>query len=1402
MKKLLLIAFLMLALVITAVACTEDPVEPGTSAEDVTTAETPTTEAPDEPDTPAPDTNEPETPAPDTDEPETPAPDTDEPETPAPDTDEPETPAETEPPVDPADPVWIVGAEQLNELANVAGASNTSAELKDGYISLTAKGGDPWFMVAGNLGEMPEYLVIRYRTNASQGGEFFIGNGTGPVGGESFLFNYNANGEWNLLIFHLPTVASYMATPTVGYIRYDFYTGGADEGFLDVEYIAFFNTAEYAQAYDFELHKAPHWTEATDQVKHQSFDQLYAGTGNADNGPENIFTPGASADWDFVVDYSDIAYADFTVDTLTYWGWIGFMGEKGQFGYQIDMNPAVYNDEWAFVGGDHEGIIGAAQGVGADSGHRMKIAISIAGLEGEHTVRAMYKTADGVEICLNEFTVKLPARPTHYDNYNVPQDLWTVTGHCPGIVGKEGHANSGMVAAGGVESGALVHQGAVALGEIDLSKYDKAVIMWGCDNSPVTVGHYEQSANNRIMLVSADVNGTAPAEETIIAGGTYELGGWAVQAFEIDLTEVDYNGPVYLCIDTLPGTFALFASVEFIGGEIDYSHKHSYETVVTAPTCTEAGFTTYTCSCGDTYVADEVAALGHDIVTDAAVDATCTEAGLTAGEHCSRCDHKVAQEEIPAKGHAYDENGICSACDHQIAVVPKVGKGYVFGMLQGNLNKVYYLKGGMDGYYMATTTDPAQAILVFIEETEGGYHFYTIQNGAKKYINMVVSGTHVNGQYASAATTVYTIDETSKTLVATVNGAPYWFGTRNDKTYTTMGPCKTSYKGFYGEFYFAHSHNFEVSETVEATCEGEGYTEYVCSCGDSHRENVVAALGHSFTEGTCTVCGAADPDYVAPEDPDQPAGPVIGSADFNTIVTTNPNGDSSYTKTFTTEAGWVITNSAIQAGGATNMNPQYTVIGPDNTYKAVCLNGKVSAPGKLTSPTLSGGLTKLTLTYTKIFTDLKLGVTVTVTELSGGTVYTHVIERDVEKDTDKYVVWTDEWVLETPVVGDYTIEIVNNCPSGLDSNKDRMTILSLVWEGAAPEQGGEDIPHEHSYTAEVTAPTCTVPGFTTYTCACGDTYTADETAVVPHVDTDLDITCDFEGCTKRILPAADSEISLFTANKMIIVSLSSSYYMQGVVTEVTDAKNGVFVIRDEAGDTILVRLPKNAEGASHSTWEQKIVVGDTVRVYGQPKQNTGSSAGQKAKVEGGILTIVSSHDHVFSEATCLDNGVCFCGKVGTPALGHADEDASGFCDRCDWNMNLKIETVVTRTDDGSAVVDEAKTSSVWTGTEFTVTVNKAGGSMLYTTAKDHMRFYKNNELVIASVNGKVMQTVTIVTTNATQMANMEKLLTGLTYTKDEAKFTLTIEHNSAEALTIANSGTSTIQFKAFEIVYE
>ena len=69
--------------------------------------------------------------------------------------------------------------------------------------------------------------------------------------------------------------------------------------------------------------------------------------------------------------------------------------------------------------------------------------------------------------------------------------------------------------------------------------------------------------------------------------------------------------------------------------------QHDYEAVVTEPTCTEIGFTTYTCAkCGDKYAADETEALGHKwddgVVTkeptpeeDGVMTFTCTVCGAT-----------------------------------------------------------------------------------------------------------------------------------------------------------------------------------------------------------------------------------------------------------------------------------------------------------------------------------------------------------------------------------------------------------------------------------------------------------------------------------------------------------------------------------------------------------------------------------------------------------------------------------------------------------------------------------------------------------------------------------------------------------------------------------------------------
>ncbi len=44
-------------------------------------------------------------------------------------------------------------------------------------------------------------------------------------------------------------------------------------------------------------------------------------------------------------------------------------------------------------------------------------------------------------------------------------------------------------------------------------------------------------------------------------------------------------------------------------------HVHSYAATITAPGCVDAGFTAYVCECGDNYIADEIAAVGHSYET-------------------------------------------------------------------------------------------------------------------------------------------------------------------------------------------------------------------------------------------------------------------------------------------------------------------------------------------------------------------------------------------------------------------------------------------------------------------------------------------------------------------------------------------------------------------------------------------------------------------------------------------------------------------------------------------------------------------------------------------------------------------------------------------------------------------
>ena len=107
------------------------------------------------------------------------------------------------------------------------------------------------------------------------------------------------------------------------------------------------------------------------------------------------------------------------------------------------------------------------------------------------------------------------------------------------------------------------------------------------------------------------------------------------------------------------------------------THEHSYDAVVTAPTCTEKGYTTHTCACGDSYVDTYVDALGHAWDNGKVTkEPTETETGVKTFT-CTRCG-ETKSETIPATGsvdvtemftdvsHSWADDGIQYCVTHQL----------------------------------------------------------------------------------------------------------------------------------------------------------------------------------------------------------------------------------------------------------------------------------------------------------------------------------------------------------------------------------------------------------------------------------------------------------------------------------------------------------------------------------------------------------------------------------------------------------------------------------------------------------------------------------------------------------------------------------------------------------------
>lgn len=80
-----------------------------------------------------------------------------------------------------------------------------------------------------------------------------------------------------------------------------------------------------------------------------------------------------------------------------------------------------------------------------------------------------------------------------------------------------------------------------------------------------------------------------------------------------------------------------------------------------AATCTEQGYTVYTCAnCGDSYTDNFVAAKGHTF-QDIIVPATCTHKGYVT-HFCTTCGYEYSDSFVDEKGHSYMDEVVAPTC--------------------------------------------------------------------------------------------------------------------------------------------------------------------------------------------------------------------------------------------------------------------------------------------------------------------------------------------------------------------------------------------------------------------------------------------------------------------------------------------------------------------------------------------------------------------------------------------------------------------------------------------------------------------------------------------------------------------------------------------------------------------
>jgi hypothetical protein len=293
--------------------------------------------------------------------------------------------------------------------------------------------------------------------------------------------------------------------------------------------------------------------------------------------------------------------------------------------------------------------------------------------------------------------------------------------------------------------------------------------------------------------------------------------------------------------------------------------------VVTDPTCTEKGYTTYTCAlCGSSYKGNYTDALGHDLRT-VTTPATCTEDG-SAVESCARegCGYTNTTA-LPATGHTakagseteYDTyyTYVCETCNETYTVYKdarlqamtirgvdvsfSADGAYEWEYDEGNarLRSTNYNVGSSTSQTTITMTSDRDFTVSFdyAVSSESNYDKLTITLDSTTVANGV-SGTKSDAY-------------TSGTLTAGTHTLVVKYGKDNSGN---TGDDRGYLSSLVVEVLCAHENRTQTGHT-DATCTQAAYTSY--HCGDCGADFTVldvgsAALGHTWDGDECSVCHA------------------------------------------------------------------------------------------------------------------------------------------------------------------------------------------------------------------------------------------------------------------------------------------------------------------------------------------------------------------------------------------------------------------------------------------------------------------------------------------------------------------------------------------------------------------